>query len=191
MAEKLPQLKALYYLQKEQLVDLFFADESGFSLTPYIPYGWQKRGQQVAIKSQRKEAQNVFGLLNPVNKALHTYSTTKMIESNFICDSIDDFITKLKKPTVIILDNAPWHRSNKFMSKISQWQQKDLYIFHLPRYSPHLNLIETLWRIIKYKWLRPRDYNSKSAMSKRLKEIFSNFGSTFDTKFSMNYFDQI
>lgn len=178
-------------MQKQQIIDLFFADESGFSLTPYIPYGWQKIGTQTAISTQRKQVQNVFGLLNPMNKALHTYSTTEYIESNFICQSIDDFVTKIRRPTVIILDNAPWHTSDRFMQKITEWNKADLYIFHLPRYSPHLNIIETLWRIIKYKWLRPKDYNSKTAMKKRLKEIFSHFGTTFDTNFSMNFFEHI
>lgn len=181
----------MYELQKQHFIDLFFADESGFSLTPYIPYGWQKIGEQNTIKTKREQVQNVFGLLNPISKALHTYSTTKYIESNFICQSIDDFATKIHRPTVIVLDNAPWHTSDQFQRRINQWNEQNLYIFHLPTYSPHLNLIETFWRIIKYKWLRPKDYNSKTALKRRLKEIFSNFGSTFDTNFSMNFFEAI
>ena len=191
LADKLPKLRALYELHKQQFIDLFFADESGFSLTPYIPYGWQKVGHQVAIKTQRAHVQNVFGLLNPTSKALHTYSTTDYIESNFICQSIDDFATKIRRPTVIILDNAPWHTSDQFRRRIEKWNEQDLYIFHLPKYSPHLNIIETLWRIIKYKWLQPKHYNSKTALKKRLKEIFSQFGSLFDTDFSMNFFEHI
>jgi transposase len=27
-----------------------------------------------------------------------------------------------------------------------------------PPYSPHLNIAETLWRVMKGKWLRPQDY---------------------------------
>lgn len=172
------------------MIDLFFADESGFSLTPYIPYGWQKIGIQTSILTQRKHIQNTFGLLNPITKALHTYSTEDMIESKFICKSINDFSTKIKKPTVIILDNAPWHKSKIFIQAINGWNNKDLYIFHLPRYSPHLNLIETLWRIIKYKWLKPKHYASKTALKKRLKYIFSQFGHEFDINFSMNFFEQ-
>lgn len=189
LSEKVPKLKALYQLYKEGLIDLFFADESGFSLTPYIPYGWQKIGKQVPILTQRKHIQNTFGLLNPSSKALHTYSTEGMINSKFICKSIDDFTTKIRKPTVILLDNAPWHKSKMFIQAISGWNKKDVYIFHLPRYSPHLNLIETLWRIIKYKWLKPEHYSSKTALKKRLKYIFSQFGHEFDINFSMNFFE--
>ena len=190
LADKIPKLKALVKLSQINQIDLFFADETGFSLTPNIPYGWQPIGQQIPIITRRKNVQNTFGLLNVKNKALHTYSTqpTEMINTTFICKSIEDFMTKTKKPTVIILDNAPWHKSKAFMAKISEWQKKDLYIFHLPRYSPHLNLIETLWRKIKYEWLRPKDFNSKTALKKRLQYIFVNFGFFFDINFSMNSF---
>ena len=188
--DKLPRLKALYQLQLKGLIDLFFADETGFNLTPNIPYGWQKIGEQISFTTQRKQVQNTFGLLNVQTKALHTYSTKEkqMVNTQFVCQSIDDFAKKICKPTVIILDNAPWHTSEEFMRNISKWNDEKLYIFHLPKYSPHLNLIETLWRQIKYKWLRPKDYNSKTALKKRIKFIFSNFGNLFDIKFSMNFF---
>ena len=143
--------------------------------------------------AQRKHIQNTFGLLNACNKALHTYSTKdkQNINSNFICQSLDEFSLKITKPTVVILDNAPWHTSDRFINRIHHWQQKDLFIFHLPRYSPHLNLIETLWRQIKYKWLRPKDFNSKTALENRLQFIFTNFGVCFDINFSMNFFNKL
>ncbi|WP_420870142.1 transposase [Catalinimonas alkaloidigena] len=33
---------------------------------------------------------------------------------------------------------------------MEQWQEQDLYIFFLPKYSLHLNYIEILWR--KMNW---------------------------------------
>ena len=101
---------------------------------------------------------------------------------------LDQLDEKLEKETIVILDNTPWHRSKAFMAKLQEWQTKDLYIFHLPSYSPHLNLIETLWRKIKYEWLRPKDYNSKTALKKRLKEILTTFGQQFEISFSMNIY---
>lgn len=97
LADKLPKLKAIYQLQKAGLVDVFFADETGFSLRPNIPYGWQKNGQQVAWTTQRQHVQNTFGLLNVMNKALHTFSTEKNIDSDFICQSIDHFVETIQK----------------------------------------------------------------------------------------------
>ena len=172
------------------MIDLYFGDESGFSLTPYLPYGWQPIGEQVAIDTERKHLMNIFGLLDPISLTVFPYHTTKgeMINTDFMIRSIEDFIPRCKKPTVLILDNAPWHRSKAFKAKRKEWMDKDLYIFYLPKYSPHLNLIETLWRKMKYEWLRPKDYNSKTALRKRIKYILQNFGNEFSINFSMNVF---
>ena len=70
--------------------------------------------------------------------------------ADFIIQCIDDFVSKIEKPTVIILDNAPIHRAHKMLAKRKEWENKDLFVFFLPRYSPHLNRIETLWRKVKY-----------------------------------------
>ena len=72
--EKKEQLKELIRLENNGLVDLFFTDETGFSLTPSIPYGWQPVGEQISIRSSRTKALNLFGLLSRSGK-LTTYST--------------------------------------------------------------------------------------------------------------------
>jgi len=178
------------------LVDVYFADEVGFSLTPYVPYGWQKVGEQVGIPTKKKQIANVLGLLNPINKHLITYTAKdkEMINTEFMITRFDDLAEKIDKETMIILDNAPWHKSKNFIGKLQKWQQQGLYIFHLPAYSPHMNVIETLWRKIKYEWLSPKDYNSKTAMKNKLKEIFTRFADrsgkeVFDVNFSFNQFD--
>lgn len=183
-------MKAFIRLQQRDLIDVYFADESGFNLQPNIPYGWQPIGEQWAFPSHKKQVLNTFGLLNVVNKHLVTYSTKpkQMVNSHFICQSLDDFASKIKRLTVIILDNAPWHKSEQFFNRINYWQDQGLFIFHLPRYCPHLNLIETLWRKIKYEWLTTADYNSKTALKRKLKFIYANFGNLFDIEFSMNFY---
>lgn len=35
---------------------------------------------------------------------------------------------------------------------------------YLPPYSPQLNLAETLWRILKGKWIRPMDYKTTDSL---------------------------
>ncbi|MDR3062503.1 MAG: hypothetical protein LBU57_10435 [Dysgonamonadaceae bacterium] len=37
-------------------------------------------------------------------------------------------------------------------------------ITEVPFYSPHLNIAETLWRILKGKWIRPLDYVSTDTL---------------------------
>lgn len=183
-------MKAFIRLAIEGHIDVYFSDEAGFSLQPYIPYGWQPVGRQGKIASRRKNIQNILGFLNPLNGHLATYSANKAqtIDTVFMIKCIDDFANQLTKPAVVAIDHAPWHTSEKFKRRLEHWQDKGLFIFYLPRYSPHLNLIETLWRKVKYEWLRPWDYNSPTALKRRLKEIFAEFNNLFQIEFSMNIY---
>jgi transposase len=67
-----------------------------------------------------------------------------------IIDFMNNFVDQIVKKTVVIIDNSPIHKSKKIMAKIQEWKEKDVLIFYLPQYSPELNLIEILWRRIKY-----------------------------------------
>ena len=66
---------------------------------------------------------------------------------------MDKFMGQIVKKTAVISNNSPIHKSKKIMAKIKEWGENDLLIFFLPPYSPELNLIEILWRRIKYQWL--------------------------------------
>ena len=79
--QKKEQLKQLLLLEEQGLIDLFFTDECGFSLTPSIPYGWQPIGKQLGIKSSKERATNLFGLLSTTGR-LKAYSTKQSINSD-------------------------------------------------------------------------------------------------------------
>ena len=59
--------------------------------------------------------------------------------------------------TVVYLDNASFHRSQDFRRCCARWLACGLRVRDLPRYSPHLNLMETVWRRVKG-GLMPRRY---------------------------------
>lgn len=180
------ELRCITQLWKDKQLDIYFADESGFSLTPYIPYHWGKKGVQSPIFSKKGVVYNVFGLMSPEQK-LVSYLTEGSINSQFIIKALDDFSAKLTKFTVVVLDNAPWHRSRWIQAKIKKWEQKGLFLFFLPTYSPHLNKIETLWRFMKYQWIKSRDYINRKTLQDAIKNILRKFGTEYKIDFSMNY----
>ena len=183
--EKKRSLEFLMLLFLTGGIDLRFGDETGFNLEPNVPYGWGKIGQQVGIPSKKGGNLNVFGLLNVAGN-LTTFVTTKTINSETIIACLDEFVETIEKTTVIVLDNAPWHISKEIEEKIQQWEEKGLLIFYLPTYSPHLNLIETLWRKIKLEWLKPKDFKSKEDLHEAIKHILKNYGSLeYDINFSL------
>lgn len=156
-------------------IDLYFADESTFSMNPVVPYAWQSKGQTIEIFPRRDKKINLFGIFRPDNVAV-TYQSSGNVNSEFLIRSIDDFCQHLDKPTVLVIDNAPTHRSKLFSEQLARWEEKDLYIFFLPKYSPHLNIAETFWRKAKYEWLRPSDYFSFAKYKRKIKEIFNRIG---------------
>jgi transposase len=181
-AEKKAELEMLKSLELENRIKLYYMDESGFSLTPNIPSAWQKKGKPIELHSERKGQINVLGFYNKHND-LHPYTCKSSINSAFVIACIDDFAQQCKEPTVIVIDNAPTHTSKEFLAKIDTWQKMGVGIFNLPTYSPHLNIIEILWRKIKYEWLDFKAYLSVDNLAKELDFVLKNVGYKFTINF--------
>ncbi|KPH14778.1 transposase [Chryseobacterium sp. ERMR1:04] len=71
-----------------------------------------------------------------------------------------NFHFQILKQTVVVLDNARIHLAKKVKERIPYWEQRGLFLFFLPPYSPHLNIIERLWKELKSRWIKPDDYTS-------------------------------
>lgn len=172
------------------LIDVYFVDESGFSLTPNVSYAWQPIGEQWGIPSAKDKVMNVLGLLDVRTDHLVTYQLPEgaYMDSEIFIKYIDDFSQKLTRPTALVVDRAPWHTSWATLDKLEEWEEQGLHVFFLPPYSPHLNLIETLWRKVKNEWLKIKDYHSENTLKRKLIEIFSYYGKQYDIDFSMNIF---
>lgn len=138
-------------------IDLYYGDESQVSTEGYVPYGWQFKEEDVYIESARGKGINCFALISRDNR-LHYATSEQNITADFIIAQLEGFSFKVKKPTVVVLDNATVHTAAKVKEALQRWQQRGLYLFYLPAYCPHLNLAERLWKELKARWLRPQDY---------------------------------
>lgn len=179
-------LLRLMELEDKGHIDLLFSDETGFDLTPSVPYGWQPVGEQLTIRSAKDRVCNLYGLLSR-RGSLEVWSTPGNINSDLIIECLDDLADRIERPSVVVLDNAPWHVSKKVKEKEKEWNDKELYLFLLPKYSPHLNLIEILWRKIKYEWLKAEDYLS----AKKLKEAIEYIIVSYDNEFIIEFSDTL
>ena len=160
---------------------------------PNIPYTWSKKGEQVEYSSSKKMALKVLGFLDPVTDHLVTYplGEKEKMDSKVFCKFMDDFSLQNEDLKVVILDNATYHKSAFTQSHFKQWEQRGLFLFFLPPRCPHLNLIETLWRKIKYEWLGTKDYYSEKTLKKKVCQILKSFGGNdYNIEFSMNIFNQ-
>jgi transposase len=180
--EKVEELTKLKNRDREGEIDLRYVDETGFSLEPYIPYAWQEKGEQITVDSQTSRRLNVFGILNR-QQELEVYLFEDTINSNVVIACIDRFSETIKMETVLVIDNASIHTSNAFLEKQAEWKVKGLTIFFLPTYSPELNIIEILWRFIKYQWLEIDAYKSWSSLVNAVENILIKFGSEYIINF--------
>ena len=75
------------------------------------------------------------------------------VDSEVVIACLEDFCASVRKKTVGVLDNASMHTSEQFQAQIAQWAQQGVTRKFVPKSSPELNLIERLWKHIKYYWL--------------------------------------
>jgi transposase len=163
--------------------ELWYVDVSGFCLTPYIPYAGQPIGSVIAIPtSTHRRRLNVLGFLNRHNE-LYPYVIEGKVDTSVIVEGFDQFSKQISKRTYVFLDNSPLHRSQEFMRHIPQWVKRGLIIKYLPPYSPELNLIEILWRFIKYHWLPFSAYISFSCLVQAVEDILTRFGTDYIINF--------
>jgi len=82
------------------------------------------------------------------------------------------------------MDNSSIHRSEEFEEYLAQWKKKGLRIKYLIPYAPELNLIEILWRHIKYLWLPFSAYQCMESLREALEHILKDFGSKYQITFA-------
>ncbi len=147
-----------------------------------MPYAWQTKENPILLPAAKGKFLNVVGLMNRKNKLFFEVLETTLNSDRFI-SFMDRFVPQTIKKTVVILDNCPIHKSKKFMAKIEEWKEQDVWIFFLPPYSPELNLIEILWRRIKYQWLSFDAYLCFQNLKERLFDVLQNIGIKYDIIF--------
>ena len=151
-------------------------------MNTYLPSAWQPIGKPIGIVPRKSTGINVFGLLRR-DMDFRPYTSMQSINSTLVVAFIDDFVETINEPTVIVLDNATTHHSEEFQDNVERWEEEGLFIFYLPKYSPHLNIIETLWRKIKYEWLQQHHFTGTDSFFSGLEEILLGIGSVFNINF--------
>ena len=121
-----------------------------------MPYGWQFCGEDVYIPCERGLRLNIFGMIDRRNR-YEGFTTTENMTADKVADFLDRMSLRISKRTFVVLDNASVHRCRLMRELRPLWEKRGLFLFFLPPYSPHLNIAEILWRILKGKWLNGSD----------------------------------
>jgi len=163
--------------------ELWYFDGAGFCLEPCVPYAWQPIGDYIKVPtSSHSQRLNVLGFLKRDNSIV-PYMIEGTVDASAIIDSFDQFSENLEKRSYVLIDNAPMHRSKAFIKQIPKWVKRGLIIKYLPTYSPELNLIEILWRFMKYYWLPFSAYASFQCLVAAIENILIRFGTYYRIAF--------
>jgi len=169
------QLQLLEQCSEQGQIALYYGDETQVSEAGYVPYGWQFRDENISIGAAKGKKLNCFGMITRANEFVYQ-TTTQTITADFIMEQLDHFSFQLHKHTVVVLDNARVHQSKSIHQMQKVWATRGLFIFYLPPYSPHLNIIERVWKELKARWLQPKDYDSDQQLFYSTKLILNAIG---------------
>lgn len=98
--------------------------------------------ENVYIPSEKAARLNIFGMITRKNQ-YKGFTTQESINADIV-DFLDIFSFQVKKKTVLVLDNASVHRNRKIKEMRKIQEDRGLFLFYLPPYSPKLNPAETL-----------------------------------------------
>jgi len=182
-AESVERLARLIEREAEGEIELYYFDESGFTQVPCVPYAWQAKGETMVLPSTRSRSLNVLGVMNracEVRMAVFEGA----IDTSVIVHCLDEFMKYRRKEVVVVMDNSPLHTSEEFDSQLERWAARGLTVEFIAPYSPELNIIEILWRKIKYEWLPLSSYDTFAHLKENLFDVLGNIGSKYKIEFS-------
>lgn len=127
---------------------VFYQDECHSELLPDVRSCWMRRGQQKEIITPgTNERVTVYGALNPnTGQWIHSIFKRKLAK-NFIA-FLETLCSEVPTgPILVILDNDGTHKAKA----VREWLKSHsrVHLLWLPKYTPHLNPVETVWRILK------------------------------------------
>ncbi|WLF85059.1 IS630 family transposase [Moraxella sp. ZY21109] len=130
------------------LYPIVYIDESGFKIEDNRPHVYAPKGQTYQEKGTFSVKQkNVIGAIcgqTPFALSVFDCSITADV---FYAWVIQQLIPELPAHSVVVMDNAPFHKKKDIQTALEQAGHQILW---LSPYSPDFNPIEKLWSWIKY-----------------------------------------
>ena len=170
---------------------LLFIDSVHPTQETKISYGWIRKGKTKKVGTTASRTRvNIVGALN-IEEIEHTITE----QYDWInADNLCLFLTKIrkihgKKGTIYLVhDLAGYHRAQVFKDKA---EELNIKLLPLPAYSPNLNPIERLWKVMNETVRNHRLFKSakdfRSSLTNFFKEILPMIGSSLTSRINDNF----
>ncbi len=148
-----------------------FADGVHPTMATKITGGWIRTGVNKTIETTASRTRiNIFGSINLSDMSL-TITSEKTIDSNTVIQHFNKLKVKYpESPQIhLILDNGPYNTSEEVKQAA---QELGIRLHYLPTYSPNLNAIEQLWKVMNEEVRNNRFFSSAKEFRMSILDFF-------------------
>lgn len=148
----------------DERIELWYADETGIEGDPRPRRRWAERGKKARVtKNGDHIRMNVTGMVCPRTGQFYALEFSHSdVETFQVFLNNANADVKLQRPlNLLICDNASWHKNSGL-----DWGSFEPVF--LPPYSPDLNPIERLWRLLKAEWFSDFIAKDRESLMARL-----------------------
>ena len=147
--------------------DIGFEDEAGIGLMKRSGRTWGRAGSTPVVQVvMQRGGYNVLSIVTP--KGEMNYSVTEeSVNSERYIEFLDGLIHQRQRPLILIVDQAPFHGSQKLRAWVRAHRTR-LRIFFLPKCSPELNPDEQVWNEVKNNQIGKQPIKNKRDLKQRL-----------------------
>ncbi len=150
---------------------VLFVDAAHFVLGVYLSMVWCFTRLFIASPAGRQRF-NVLGAVDAVTKEIFTITNETYINAESVCLLLTKITAKYAGEAItIVLDNA---RYQKCALVLQYAKKRNIELLFLPSYSPHLNLIERLWRFTRKECLYSKYYPKFDGFKQALADCIQN-----------------
>lgn len=127
---------------------ILFMDASHPTMSTKLSYGWLLKGERKTLETTGSRTKmNIIGVVNLKDIGSTIVREYQKINSETICQFFSDIrqAYPISRKIHLILDGAPWHKT-PLVKDVAVKMNIELH--YLPPYSPNLNPIERLWKVM-------------------------------------------
>ena len=147
-------------------VRLMYQDEAGFVRISKMSSCWAPKGSRPSIHSHyMREYSYCYGAINA-----HTGDSFFLIAGGCNTEWTNAFLRQVSQAypddyILLVMDNAIWHQSSTLEIP------SNIELAFIPPYTPEMNPIEQVWKEIRKRGFKNKDFQTLEAVIDKLQEV--------------------
>lgn len=167
---------------------VFFVDAAHFVLGAFLGLVWCFARPFIRT-SPGRQRYSVLGAVDSHSKELVSVRTAGSVNAETVCELIELIVSRHPNQKItLVMDNARYQRCKAVAAKASE---VGIELLFLPAYSPNLNLIERVWKLLKKRCLKNKHYENfegfRAAIDKCLEDFNGEAQDEIRSLLSLNF----